>query len=416
MKIQELTLDHFRGIQHSSFQLAGKSTVFFGVNGVGKSTTLRAICILYANLLNRLTKNRFQQEIHLEWEDIAAGSLFCELSTTLVIGDIAFPYSCAMDRQTRQCAQSKSIDQLIARFTELYLNTAHPSPVMPIFVHYGVNRLVSEIPLRIRHGQTYDQLSAFTHAIDSRAEFRTFFEWFRSQEEWENNIRANEDPSYRDTALQAVRHAVEEMLAGVTNLRVERKPLAFKVDKHGIALRVEQLSDGEKCTLALVGDLARRLALANPGLDNPLLGEGVVLIDEIELHLHPKWQRRILRTLSALFPHIQFIVSTHSPQVLGEITEAYNIYCVYELEGRMHYDEIRSLNGWDANYILEEFMGTSRLNVETKKLIDRMYALIDAGRYDEAEPLVQQLASLTDEAHEDVVRANILIARGRHSL
>ena len=67
----------------------------------------------------------------------------------------------------------------------------------------------------------------------------------------------------------------------------------MKIDKDNLSLQVDQLSDGEKCTLALFGDLARRLALANPVSDNPLLGTGVVLIDEIELHMHPSWQRKI---------------------------------------------------------------------------------------------------------------------------
>lgn len=85
------------------------------------------------------------------------------------------------------------------------------------------------------------------------------------------------------------------------------------------------MSDGEKCTIALFGDLARRMALANPNKDNPLDGEGIVLIDEIELHLHPLWQRRILNVLKKVFPNIQFIVSTHSPQVLGEADDTYNV-------------------------------------------------------------------------------------------
>ena len=70
----------------------------------------------------------------------------------------------------------------------------------------------------------------------------------------------------------------------VVNLRVARKPrLEMKVDKNGVSLNVSQLSDGEKCTMALFGDLARRLTIANPNLDFPLLGEGVVLIDEIRV-------------------------------------------------------------------------------------------------------------------------------------
>ena len=69
-------------------------------------------------------------------------------------------------------------------------------------------------------------------------------------------------------------------------------------------LDVLQLSDGEKCTLALFGDIARRLAIANPSLDDPLQGDGVVLIDELELHMHTSWQRKVISMLKKTFPNI----------------------------------------------------------------------------------------------------------------
>lgn len=89
-------------------------------------------------------------------------------------------------------------------------------------------------------------------------------------------------------------------------------------------LDVLQLSDGEKCTLALFGDIARRLAIANPSLDDPLQGDGVVLIDELELHMHTSWQRKVISMLKKTFPNIQFIITTHSPQILGV---SYRITC-----------------------------------------------------------------------------------------
>ena len=117
------------------------------------------------------------------------------------------------------------------------------------------------------------------------------------------------------------------MLDRCANLRVVRKPrLEMKIDKENISLNVSQMSDGEKCTLALLGDLARRLALANPMKENPLLGEGIVLIDEVELHMHPSWQRKVLYTLKETFPNIQFIVTTHSPIILSEADENYNVF------------------------------------------------------------------------------------------
>ena len=106
------------------------------------------------------------------------------------------------------------------------------------------------------------------------------------------------------------------------------------VSKNGMEQNVNQLSDGEKCTLALFGDLARRISIANPHMQNPLEGKGIVLIDEIELHMHPSWQRKVLTTLKSVFPNIQFIITTHSPQILGGVDDEYNIYKFYSENGK----------------------------------------------------------------------------------
>jgi len=81
----------------------------------------------------------------------------------------------------------------------------------------------------------------------------------------------------------------------------------------------KRVSDGERALLAMVIDLCRRLALANPELDNPLTGAGVALIDEIELHLHPQWQREVVEKLRGTFPNVQFILTTHSPFVIQSV-------------------------------------------------------------------------------------------------
>ena len=174
-------------------------------------------------------------------------------------------------------------------------------------------------------------------AIENKIDFRTFFEWYRNQEDYENEKKIETgDLNYQDRALRGVRKAILSMLDGCANLRVVRKPrLEMKIDKDNVSLNVSQMSDGEKCTMALLGDLARRLALANPEKADPLCGEGIVLIDEIELHMHPSWQRKILNVLKKTFPNIQFIITTHSPVVLSEADEDYNIFFTSQENGKI---------------------------------------------------------------------------------
>ena len=98
-------------------------------------------------------------------------------------------------------------------------------------------------------------------------------------------------------------------------------------------------------------DLARRLAIANPWLgENALEGEGIILIDEIDLHLHPQWQRRVLPALTQTFPNCQFIVTTHSPQVLSEVPGE----SVFILENGKLLDYSPHTRGRDSNSILSE--------------------------------------------------------------
>ena len=187
----------------------------------------------------------------------------------------------------------------------------------------------------------------------------------------------------------------------------------MKIDKGDISLNVSQMSDGEKCTMALLGDLARRLALANPTLANPLLGEGIVLIDEIELHMHPSWQRKILRVLRETFPNIQFIVTTHSPIVLSEADENYNIFFMRRDENEIKVHQMHQLNGYDANAVLEQFMGTRATNLETEKYIKSIYRAIEHGDYVTAEEKIAKLAEMTSESHQDVIMARMELKRRR---
>lgn len=132
-------------------------------------------------------------------------------------------------------------------------------------------------------------------------------------------------------------------------LQVKRNPLRLAVKKNGREYSVDQLSDGEKCTLALIGDLARRLALANQNSENPLAGSGIVLIDEIELHMHPSWQRKVFPVLRKTFPNIQFIVTTHSPQVLGEVSNQFNLFMLSENENHQNIiTPVNRMDGFDS--------------------------------------------------------------------
>lgn len=419
MKIERLRIQNFRAMTDILLKLNGRSTVIFGVNGTGKSSVLKAVNLLYANIINQIVNRKeLKQTYSLQLEDIKYGKSETRIMADFLIGQENIEYRRNMVRRTGKRTQSvESLKKIAEVFQEKYGFDGRQENI-PIFVNYGTNRLVLDIPLRIRTHHEFDIYSAFEKSIENRIDFRTFFEWYRNQEDYENECKIeNNDLQYQDKALIAVRKAVVAMLEDCKNLRVARKPrLEMKIDKGGISMNVAQLSDGEKCTMALFGDLARRLTIANPTLDDPLSGEGVVLIDEVELHMHPSWQRKVLKQLRDTFPNIQFLITTHSPIILNEVDENYNLYFMYAEKGDVQAELIKRLDGYDTNVVLEQFMGTKSLNVKTEKLIHTIYSDISQGEYAEAEKNIRRLSELTSENHPDVITARMEMKRRKYDL
>jgi predicted ATP-binding protein involved in virulence len=181
----------------------------------------------------------------------------------------------------------------------------------------------------------------------------------------------------------------------------------FKQDKE---LIINQLSDGGKCLLVMVSDLARRLAIANPGIADPLQGEGIVLIDEIELHFHPKLQRGILPTLSSTFPNCQFIVSTHSPQIVSDV-QPDAIYLLQQTPTGLTASHAVSSYGRDSNQILEDLMGVPDRPKHIKSKLQQLFRLIDDGNLDAAQELKKQLEMQIGLDEPEFAKADVMIGR-----
>jgi hypothetical protein len=210
--------------------------------------------------------------------------------------------------------------------------------------------------------------------------------------------------------LDALREVVTSLVPEFSNLRIQEHPrLGFVVDKRGQPFYLHQLSDGERGLLALVFDLTRRLAIANPERDDPIAeGVALVLIDEIELHLHPKWQRNVLPRLCDTFKACQFVVTTHSPLVLGEVPAR----CVRFLEfvdGKVNVFTPSEAYGMDANRILQEFMGAPVRNRQVEEELTKLFELIDDENFDHARDAISRLEEKLGTTEPELTRASSLI-------
>jgi predicted ATP-binding protein involved in virulence len=276
---------------------------------------------------------------------------------------------------------------------------------LPLAVYYDVNRAVLDIPMRVREQLRNNPYEVYQDALDhGGADFKRFFIWFRNREDYENEQRRDE-PKFRDKALDAVRSAVGAFTE-FKDLRIRRSPLRMTVVKRDQEFNVGQLSDGERNMLALVGDLARRLSVLNPSLANPNEGSGVALIDEIDLHLHPRWQREVVAKLESTFPHCQFIITTHSPQVLGELKPA----SVMLLRDGELVGHPQASYGLTSGQVLEEIMDASSRTSEVKGRLDSIFSSLERGALAEARQMIATLKQTVPSVPE-IAGAEALLKR-----
>ncbi|MFQ2382666.1 AAA family ATPase [Aeromonas dhakensis] len=394
MKINSLKLLNFRGIQELSFDFTPRMTAFVGINGVGKSTVLDAMAIALSQLTWRINGHP-QKSRPIALDDIRHGADFARIEIAVELRGAEVRWAIATNRKKGPYTDplrksdleglNEAVRQLDAEQQQVEIDQQAPYD-LPLAVYYDVNRAVLDIPMRVREQLRNNPYEVYQDALDhGGADFKRFFIWFRNREDYENEQRRDQ-PQFRDRSLEAVRTAVAAFTE-FRELRIRRTPLRMTVIKRGIEFNVAQLSDGERNMLALVGDMARRLSVLNPGLQNPNEGAGVAIIDEIDLHLHPRWQREVVAKLETTFPNCQFAISTHSPQVLGELSpDSIVLLREGELVGHP-----QASYGLTSSQVLEEIMGVSSRTPDVKEQLESIYSALERGELDFARQLIERL-------------------------
>lgn len=368
MKIKSLTIRDFRGISDVHITEFNRNlNLLIGINGSGKSSILDSIALLLTSFTSRLTTSN-SKGLMIPASDIKRESRRgCTLSITME-NKVYWNKHRTRSMDKKEESDYSSLNEYTKEFRMRLDNME--KICLPIIVHYGVKRTITDIPLKFPTENNVLATAAYKDWIDSKASYRDIFPWLRGEEDYENEIRI-EDPNARDRGLEALREAMRTIFPEYENLRVRRKPhLEVVLKKKGEELPLSQLSDGEKCYIALVCDIVRRLSLANP-IGNILEGEGIVLIDEVDLHLHPSWEQSVMEKLHSTFPNIQFIVSAHSPLVASHFDG--QVFAVNN--GTV--TPLPRLMGLDYCTILQDWMGTSAENKEISSLLDLYKAYKD---------------------------------------
>ena len=433
LKINKLYLDNYRCFKDFTIDFDEQLTVLVATNGKGKTAILDAIAVAFGTFVNstglargsvfnrsdvqkikaRETKTNEMEEVYpLVLE--ANGLINNEV--THWSRELHKPKGATTTKDTKPLIQyGQDIRKKVVQKVD---------EILPLISYYGTGRLwgLKKITLNKKQHET-SRLSGYIDCLDPLSSYKSFESWYvdiclaelelKIEEIEKNNldISNNEFTSIRKSIQQAVNHIVEKNTGWKDIVYKKRAETIVAQNETFGELSLMQLSDGIRNMIGLVADIAYRAVKLNPHLENaPKQTPGIVLIDEVDMHLHPKWQQTVLTDLTKAFPNIQFIVTTHSPQVLSTVKK----------------EQIRILGenvvstpsthsfGEDSSVLLAELMNVSPLPplqiVEKRKEYQR---LIEDREYESprAKELQKELIENYGETSEFIIQTQMLIRR-----
>jgi predicted ATP-binding protein involved in virulence len=417
IRINEIVLENFRAFKDFRLQIPNENmTVIIGNNGAGKTTILDSIAMSMSWLHNRITKNGGNGEtIHNLDVKLGINAPYSSIVSKFKINkaihfsmELAIPAPGSAIKKKNTIADVTKIGSF---YKEAY--SLNKEFNFPLLAYYTVSRSlgISKKDV-VEYAETatiteFNQFDGYSNSLDGKADFQSFFRWYKrlddiSSRRKNNDTKSNTFPGFKqqlelmaetdedaralldklgsqikpekskdepnrvdtEKIKRLINNVVGHFMEGYGNLEIQLEPfLGITVEKNGEKLNVLQLSQGEKSLLALIVDIARRLIILNPSLDNPLEGKGIVLIDEYEMHIHPAWQRALISGLTKAFKNCQFIITTHSPQMLGEIKPSQIIMLQRDEKNNIGHTHPEQSYGLTSNQILDYLMTPSHSKV-----------------------------------------------------
>lgn len=324
MIIKNISIENFKGITKKNISFNNQFTVLIGVNGTGKTSILDAVSLAIGTILNKTgasfgyrgAKSRplFEDEIR----KIIVSQNNIEYSIVKLSGE--FIYDNTTLDWSRQSTIAKNLDtknaSKLTNLGEKFVENIQSETTLPLFVHHTTARLWGTIYDKSKAGKISSRLDGYYACLDSRSIQDIFFYWFKTFED--NALKFNKDKTLYNAFTQAITSVVPEW--NKVHFNWELDDLMGQLHD-GNWLPLRNLSDGFRSIVYLTADIAYRAIKLNPHLGERAVldTEGIVMIDEIDMHLHPKWQRHIVEDLKKTFPKIQFIVTTHSPFIVQSL-------------------------------------------------------------------------------------------------
>ena len=385
-RVKSLKLRNFKGIGELDLDFDESLTLLAGVNGAGKTSVLQALLAAVTQTWGHLQPVHNYPRFKFPERMPRAEATRTEIVLGLALDGRTRVEVLYVADQQGQRLNKIGPSQLPRTSEEL------PSP-LPLVVYYEQNRVFPSDDTR-RHvtvSAKDNRQSSLNTTVSSPSEFKSWF--FEKEADEGQEVRERSDPEFEDRELAGIRTLLGA-LDGFTAVRSRKTPdrpeRTLFLEKDSADIPFDSLSGGEQAFFMLAADLARRLLLDSP--DKPVSeAPAIVCIDEIELHLHPAWQRRILTTLMETFPACQFVVTTHSPQVIGGVEARHVRLLKPAQDGRREVCQPIATKGRDSNYVLSGVLETPERADEVDRLFDAFDGLVDAGDLEEAERALREL-------------------------
>jgi len=411
MRIDRLRLINFRGFEEFETDFHPKFNVIIGINGAGKTGVLEGICTAIGSV--------FVSDRSVQEDDIRVVSYEYSIESQFPvqvefhgrIRDQKLKWSKTLagtDRRTIT-GNAEPLTALLDKIKKGVM--AGKSDNLPLIVSYPAERFRKVRRDRDALHEKADigtlprgsRLRGYDHWLNPDSGNSIFIKWFKTQE-LAALQRQKESPE-----IEVVRKAVSNCIADCENIffDVREDALMIKFRDRRI-LPFDLLSHGVRNMLATVGDMAFRCVMLNPhlGENAAIRTSGIVLIDEIDLHLHPAWQRKVVRDMKSTFPEIQFIAATHSPLILSNTEDR-----VITIENGRSYRAGHTY-GRDVNSLLKQVMGTEERPEIVQEALTYYFELIETGegRTREGLKLRKRLEDMVGADDPELARADVSIA------
>lgn len=426
MKLKNIKIKNYRCFKEADIDFDEHVTLIVGKNGAGKTTILDAIAVSVSTFLLGIdgggSRGILKEDARYEFHDLD-GTIDPQHQFPVSIDSIG---DC-LDKQNVKWVRSlnsangkttiKDAGELtnIAKKVQNRIMTGDKSLVLPLISYYGTGRLYAQKKEKrnIESLTEFKRQVGYVDCIAAESNEKLMLNWFQTQTLKSLQNQQKTGVIERPLLLRTVEKAICRSYERISGSR--NTTLIFDLDTHSLVLEFEtadgraqkfamdEMSDGYKNTLSMIGDIAYRMAVLNPTLGERVLDEtpGVVLIDEVDLHLHPQWQQTILSDLHAIFPNVQFVVTSHAPAVINSVPREQ----IRILDNGEIYMPAAQTYGRDANSILREVMKVSERPEDVIQRLEAFYVYMDENDYEEADKLLTEIEEIVGTNDPDIAAA-----------